>query len=127
MGATRKRSAAITLVLAGSLAGCSEPEAQRDVYTKLEDCTKDWGAPAECAPVQDGRHSPSYFYGPRYYGSSFPSGRLRPSPNAIDAAPAGRGGVTHLAGGGRTSGSSSSSSVSRSGFGSSGHSMSSGG
>ena len=31
----RKRSAAITLVLAGSLGGCSEPVPQRDVYTSL--------------------------------------------------------------------------------------------
>ena len=85
------RSAAITLVLAGSLAGCSDPEAQRDVYTKLDDCTKDWGTPAECSPVNDGRHSSSYFYGPRYFGSSFPSGRPKPSLHALEATPAGRG------------------------------------
>ena len=128
-GEKRKRSAAITLVLAGSLAGCGEPEAQRDVYTKLEDCTKDWGNPAECARVTDGRHSSSYFYGPRYFGPSFTSGRPRPSPNALEATRAGHGGVTHMAGGSRIGSSSSggSSSVSRSGFGSSGHSMSSGG
>lgn len=127
MGRTRKRSAAITLVLAGSLAGCSDPEAQRDVYTKLDDCTKDWGTPAECSPVEDSRHSSSYFYGPRYYGSSFPSGRPKPSPNALEATPAGRGGVTHLAGGAAKGGSSSGGdSVSRGGFGLSGSSMSSG-
>jgi hypothetical protein len=111
----RKRSAAVTLVLAGSLAGCSDPEAQRDVYSKLDDCKQDWGAPAECTPVTDGRHSSSYFYGPRYFGSSFPSGRPKPSANAIDAVHAGRGGVTHMAGG-----------TPRSGFGSSARSMSSG-
>ena len=127
-GEKRKRSAAITLVLAGSLAGCGEPEAQRDVYTKLEDCTKDWGNPAECSKVTDGQHSSSYYYGPRYFGSSFTSGRPRPSPNALEATRAGHGGVTRMAGGSRTgsSPSSSGSSVSRSGFGSSGHSMSSG-
>jgi hypothetical protein len=31
----RKRSAAITLVLAGTLSGCGEPLPQRDVYTSL--------------------------------------------------------------------------------------------
>ena len=134
MEATRKRSAAITLVLAGSaaLSGCGEPNAQRDVYTKLDDCTKDWGNPQQCQSVTDGRHSSSYFYGPSYYGSSFPSGRPRPSPNALEATRV-TGGATQLArsGSGSTwrtsSGSTSSggsSSVSRSGFGSSGHASS---
>jgi hypothetical protein len=127
MGATRKRSAAITLVLAGSLSGCGEPEAQRDVYTNLADCRKDWKNPAECTNVNDGRHSSSYFYGPRYFGSSYPSGRLRASPNALEASPSGRGGVTHMSSGSRSGSSSSGNSVSRSGFGSSAHSMSSGG
>jgi uncharacterized protein YgiB involved in biofilm formation len=159
MRTTRKRSAAITLVLAGSaaLSGCSEPESQRDVYTGLDDCTKDWGNPTQCEPVRDGRHSASYFYGPRYYGTSFPSGRPRPSPNALEASFAGRGGGTQIAGadrsaysgtsyssgssrtsstsyssgGSRSSASSSSSSggstASRGGFGSSAHASSSGG
>lgn len=121
----RKRSAAITLVLAGSLTGCGDPEAQRDVYTNLESCQKDWRDPKDCTGVTDGQRSSSYFYGPRYFGSSYPSGRPRASPNAIDAARAGRGGVTHMASGARAS--SGSSSVSRSGFGSSSHSTSSGG
>lgn len=95
MRTTRKRSAAITLVLAGgaALSGCGEPESQRDVYTKLDDCQRDWGNPVQCEPVRDGRYSSTYFYGPRYYGSSFPSGRPRPSANALEAAFAGRGGV----------------------------------
>lgn len=127
----RKRSAAITLVLAGSLTGCGDPEAQRDVYTSIESCQKDWRDPKDCTRVADGQRSSSYFYGPRYFGSSYPSGRPRSSPNAIDAARAGRGGVTHMASGARSTSSSgsssSSSSVSRSGFGSSSHSTSSGG
>ena len=127
MGATRKRSAAITLVLAGSLSGCSEPEAQRDVYTNVADCRKDWNNPADCTNVNDGRHSSSYFYGPRYFGSSYPSGRPRASANALEATRAGHGGVTHMAGNARSGSSSAGSSVSRSGFGSSAHSMSSGG
>lgn len=130
MGTTRKRSAAITLVLAGSMAGglsgCGDPEAQRDVYANLDDCRKDWNQPADCSRVTDGRHSSSYFYGPRYYGSSFPSGRPRPSANALEASHDGRGGVARMAGSGRSGGTSGSRSVSRSGFGSSGHSMSSG-
>lgn len=127
MGATRKRSAAITLVLAGSLAGCGDPEAQRDVYTNVENCRKDWGDSADCSRVTDGGHSSSYFYGPRYFGSSYPSGRPRPSANALTASYAGRGGVSHMASGARASSSSGGSAVSRSGFGSSAHSMSSGG
>ncbi|MEO8203032.1 MAG: hypothetical protein ABI630_04160 [Betaproteobacteria bacterium] len=132
MGGGRKRSAAVTLVLAGSLSGCGEPQTQHDVYAKLEDCTKDWGNPAECSQVTDGRHSSTYFYGPRYYGSSFPSGRPRPSPNALEATPAGRGGATHMAGSGSRDSLASSrvgtpGSVSRGGFGSSARSMSSGG
>lgn len=126
-GEKRKRSAAITLVLAGSLTGCGDPEAQRDVYTNIESCRKDWGDPKDCTRVNDGQRSSSYFYGPRYFGSSFPSGRPRASPNAIEAAHAGRGGVTHMAGGARAGSSPGSQSVSRSGFGSSSHSMSSGG
>jgi uncharacterized protein YgiB involved in biofilm formation len=133
MRTTRKRSAAITLVLAGSaaLSGCGDPEAQRDVYTKLDDCSKDWGNPAQCEPVRDGRHSSSYYYGPRYYGSSFPSGRPKPSPNALEASYAGRGGATQMARAGSGSGSSyaqnTSTSVSRSGFGSSARAASGGG
>ena len=135
MGISRKRSTAITLVLAGSaaLSGGGEPESQRDVYTKLEDCSKDWGNPTQCEPVRDGKHSGSYFYGPRYYGSSWPSGRPKPSANAIEATRAGPGGATQLARAGSGSGSgstyahTSSSSVSRSGFGSSAHASSGGG
>lgn len=133
MRTTRKRSAAITLVLAGSaaLSGCGDPETQRDVYTRLDDCSKDWGNPTQCEPVRDGRHSSSYYYGPRYYGSSFPSGRPRPSPNALEASYAGRGGATQMARAGSSSGSSyaqnTSTWVSRSGFGSSARASSSGG
>ena len=136
MGATRKRSATITLVLAGStaLSGCFEPEAQRDVYTKLDDCTKDWGKPQQCESVRDGRHSSSYFYGPSYYGSSFPSGKPRPSPNALEATHV-TGGASQIVRSGSTSSLRTSSggtapggsgTVSRSGFGSSGHASSGG-
>ena len=145
---SRKRSAAITLVLAGSaaLAGCGSPVEQRDAYKNLSDCTKDWNNPALCQPVADGKYASSYFYGPPYYGSgttySF-FGRTRypdihPSPNAMAATRMQTGSVasspvSQLAmrtGAGSFRGSSSSissSGTSRGGFGSSGSSSSSSG
>lgn len=135
----RKRSVAITLVLAGStLAGCGGPVEQRDAYASLNDCAKDWKDAAKCQPVRDGRYSSNYFYGPPYFGSSLTDGRPRPSPNAMDAVRlASTGGSSSSStsrssfGSGssssssHTSSSSSSSSSSRGGFGSTGHSFSS--
>ena len=113
MAQRRRRSAAITLVLAGTISGCSEPVPQRDVYQSLADCQRDWGEPPQCEPVRDQRYAPSYYYGPRYYGSSFPDGRPRASRNAMEAVRvAGRVG----------SGPHRGSSISRGGFGSSAHS-----
>ena len=113
----RKRSAAITLVLAGSLGGCSEPVPQRDVYTSLADCQRDWAAQGQqqCEPVRDGRYSNSWYYGPRHYGGTWPSGQPKSSPSAVDAVRS--PGTTHS-----RSFSSSSSRTSRGGFGSSGRS-----
>ena len=141
-GKQRKRSAAITLVLAGStLAGCSGPVEQRDAYSSLNDCAKDWQDPAKCQPVRDGRYSSNYFYGPPYFGSSLTDGRPRPSANAMDAVRLGStsgsssssrswfssGSSSSSSSSSRTSPSSSSSSSSRGGFGSTGHSFSSSG
>ena len=91
----RKRSAAITLVLAGSatLAGCGSPVEQRDAYATQAACVRDWSNTQLCEPVRDGRYAGSYFYGPPYYGSGTTYnlfGRTRnpsisPSPNAMDA------------------------------------------
>lgn len=116
----RKRSAAITLVLAGSLTGCSEPVPQRDVYTSLADCQRDWAPQGQqCEPVRDGRYANSWYYGPRYYGADWPSGKPKASPSAVDAVrTAGRSGTS-------TSSRSffgSRSTTSRGGFGSSGRS-----
>ena len=138
----RKRSAAITLVLAGStLAGCGGPVEQRDAYASLNDCVKDWQGPAQCQPVQDGRYASNYFYGPPYFGASLTDGRPRPSPNAMDAvrlaSTSGSSSSTSRSwfrsgsssssfSSSRTSSSSSSSSSSRGGFGSTGRSFSSG-
>lgn len=115
----RKRSAAITLVLAGTLSGCGEPVPQQDVYASLADCERDWGEPQKCEPVRDGRYAPTYFYGPRHYGPSLRDGRPRPSARAMDAVRA-SGPASRSA-----SSSSSSSSTSRGGFGSSARSSSS--
>ena len=144
----RKRSKAVTLVLAGSatLAGCGAPVEQRDAYASLADCVNDWNNAAQCEPVRDNRFAPNYFYGPRYYGASFPDGRPRPSTHAMDAvlvAPTGSSSSTSRSWFGsrsgawfsssssssRTSSSSShsSGSTSRGGFGSTGRSMSSSG
>ena len=134
---TRKRSAAITLVLAGSagLGGCGSPVEQRDAYASLQSCVKDWGDTSLCEPVKDGRYSSTYMYGPPYYGSGgwslFGRNRTIPSPNAMDAARLQPGSVAAsplaarasrmgISGGG-------SSGISRGGFGSSGHSSSASG
>ena len=136
----RKRSAAITLVLAGStLGGCGGPVEQRDAYASLNDCVKDWQSPTQCQPVQDGRYASNYFYGPPYFGSSLTDGRPRPSANAMDAVRLAStsgsssssrswfssGSSSSSASSSRTSSSSSSSSSSRGGFGSTGSSFSS--
>lgn len=133
----RKRSAAITLVLAGSasLGGCGSPVEQRDAYASRQDCLKDWSDASLCEPVKDGRYASSYHYGPPYYGSSgwsfFGRDRISPSPNAMEATQLKKGSVASspvsaratrlgFSGGG-------SSGISRGGFGSSGHSSSSSG
>lgn len=129
---SRKRSAAITLVLAGSLSGCSQPVSQRDVYSTLADCQRDWSQPQACEPVRDRRFSNSWYYGPSYFGESWPNGRPRANPSAVDAIQTGqrsaaasapssywRASPSSSSAGFRSTGSSSSSSISRGGFGSS--------
>lgn len=82
---TRKRSAAVTLVLAGGLAGCGgEPVPQQDAYRSLDDCVRDWNNAAQCQPVRDNRYASSYYYGPTYFGNRYGDGRPKPSPNAMD-------------------------------------------
>lgn len=130
----RKRSAAISLVLAGSavLGGCGSPIEQRDAYASRQDCLKDWGDPSLCEPVRDGRYASSYHYGPPYYASSgwglFGRNRISPSPNAMAATQLPKGSVATspsalraktlgVSGGG-------SAGISRGGFGSTGRSAS---
>lgn len=132
---SRKRSAAITLVLAGGLSGCgSEPIPQQDAYRNLNDCVRDWGNAAQCQPVRDGRYASSYYYGPTHYGSRYGSGLPKPSPNAMDTVDRPKGtpvsSLTSRSSSSssslHSSSSSSSSSTSRSGFGSTASSHSSG-
>ena len=127
----RKRSSAITLVLAGSatLGGCGSPIEQRDAYSSVQACVKDWTDAALCEPVKDGRYASSYRYGPPYFASSgwslFGRDRITPSPNAMDATRLQSGSVARsplaahasrlgVSGGG-------SAGVARGGFGSSAH------
>ena len=134
----RKRSAAITLVLAGSatLGGCGSPVEQRDAYASMQSCVKDWGDTSLCEPVRDGRYASSYQYGPPYYASSgwnlFGRDRIVSSPNAMEATrlPAGSVATSSLSARATRMGVSGggSSSISRGGFGSSSsHASSSGG
>ena len=89
-----------------SLTGCAKDEMRRDVYANKEDCLADWGnSPQDCEPAYDHPHSRGA--NTAYYGRSYPyyGGSASPSRS------------------GKTIGSKSSS-VSRGGFGSSGHSAS---
>ena len=134
----RKRSAAITLVLAGSatLSGCGSPVEQRDAYANQAACVRDWGNASLCEPVRDGRYSTTYFYGPPYYGNGTTyslfgrtrSPTLQGSPNAMDVqrlstGTVARSSTAQLAM--RSGAGSSSGNVSRSGFGSTASSRSS--
>ena len=114
----RMRSLNLTLVLMGTaalggLTGCGNLESNkstsRDVYANLEACKADWGNPGDCEEVasstsghSSGVGSSRSFYGPRYSSRSGSSGF------SSDARP-----------GSRSSGTISSSSVSRGGFGAS--------
>jgi len=106
----RKSSGHVSLVLIGAaaltagLAGCSQEEVRRDVYASKADCLADWGnTPKDCEPAYDrptGNGATTHYYGRPYSYS---------------------GGSTSRSHSGRTIGSST---VSRGGFGSSGHSAS---
>ena len=111
----RMRSLNLTLVLMGTaalggLTGCGNLESakstSRDVYANLEACKADWGNPGDCEEVASStsghRSGVGGFYGPRYSSRSGSTGF------SSDARP-----------GSRSSGTISSSSVSRSGFGAS--------
>lgn len=114
----RMRSLNLTLVLMGTaalggLTGCGNLESNkgtsRDVYANLEACKADWGTPGDCEEVtsstaghSSGVGTSRSFYGPRYSSRSGSTGY------SSDARP-----------GSRASGTISSSSVARGGFGAS--------
>ena len=109
----RMRSLNLTLVLMGTaalggLTGCGNLESggstSRDVYANKDACKADWGNPGDCEEIQPGRSATgtSGFYGPRYSSRSGSSGYSTTSRP-----------------GSRSTGTLSSSSVSRSGFGAS--------
>jgi uncharacterized protein YgiB involved in biofilm formation len=110
----RRSSAHVKLVLIGvasaatavTISGCSRQEVRRDVYASKEDCLADWGhTPQDCEPAYDrrtGSATTTHYYGRPY---SYSGGNYGGSPSRS----------------GKTIGSSS---VSRGGFGSSGHSAS---
>ncbi|MBL8511595.1 MAG: hypothetical protein JNM52_08105 [Betaproteobacteria bacterium] len=107
----RKSSQHITLVLigvaaAGLLNGCTRDEVRRDIYASKQDCLADWGNdPKDCEPAYDrptGNATTTHYYGRPYsYHPDYPTS----SPSRT----------------GKTIGSTT---VSRGGFGSSGHSSS---
>jgi uncharacterized protein YgiB involved in biofilm formation len=107
-----RKSGHITLVLIGAaaLTACGGDDTRRDVYKSREDCLADWGnKPEDCKPATESRHRGlGYFYGPAYIYHSGGSGsawtRGSRASHAI--------------------GSTSPGSVSRGGFGSTGHSAS---
>ena len=108
----RKSSSNITLVLIGAatvtatLTGCGYEETRRDIYSNKQDCLADGGNdPKDCEPAYDrrtGNPAITQYYG-RPYGWSGDSTSLSPSRS------------------GKTIGSTT---VSRGGFGASGHSAS---
>lgn len=115
---SRKSSARVSLVLIGAaaltagLTGCSKEEVRRDVYASKEDCLADWGnTPEDCQPAYDrptGSATRTHYYGRPYTHSSSSSSRSSSSSSSS-----------------RSSRAIGSSTTSRGGFGSSGHSASS--
>ena len=108
-----RKSGRVTLVLMGvaALSGCGGgDDTRRDVYKSREDCLADWGnKPEDCTPATSDRHrGMGYFYGPSYLYHSGGSGSSWTSGSRS----------------GRAIGSTSSGSVSRGGFGATGHSSS---
>ncbi len=119
--AKKRASAHLTLVLIGSvtLAGCSDPTDQRDLYANRADCVRDWGDDdKKCEPAPShasGGHT-GYYYGPRRHPPRGPPVSDGPRRGARGGAhfPGAPGG-----GGGAASHAIGTAHVSRGGFGSS--------
>lgn len=122
-----RKSTAVPLVLAAStvLSSCSKSYHQ-DEYASFNDCTKDWERPELCQARQTGSSSTSTSGGSgsssgwRYYGPSYEEGQR----DALQRNVRGQSGFNSAK---PTSNHSIGRSVSRGGFGGSGHSGSSGG
>jgi uncharacterized protein YgiB involved in biofilm formation len=106
----RRSSGHVTLVLIGAatvaatLSGCQKEDIRRDVYASKADCLADWGnKPTDCEPAYDrptGNGATTHYYGRPY------------TYNGANSSPS------------RTGKTIGSSTTSRGGFGSSGHSSS---
>ncbi len=81
----RRSSGCVTLVLIGAatvaatLSGCSKEQVRRDVYASKQDCLADWGnKPTDCEPAYDrptGNGANTHYYGRPYsYNGVSPSG-----------------------------------------------------
>ena len=111
----RKSSTRVTLVLIGAaaaLSGCgsatdSDAVLRRNLYASKEDCVADWGDPKDCeqnTASPNGSRAGRVWFGPSYsYGSGHAGGIAPHSAHSIG-----------------------STSISRGGFGASGHAHSSG-
>jgi uncharacterized protein YgiB involved in biofilm formation len=126
----RRSSGRMTLVLVGLsvLAACGKnEEMRRDVYASREDCLADWGnKPEDCTPSTEKRHQGGgFFLGPLYAMTAMNAmrGGSGSAWTANNAARPGSRAVGSASAPARSSGSSGS--ISRGGFGSSGHSSAS--
>jgi hypothetical protein len=69
----RRSSSRITLVLIGaaSISGCGDPApavVQRDLYEHRSKCVQDWGDERKCELITEGQYR-GFWYGPGYGGS----------------------------------------------------------
>ncbi len=124
-----KRSTTVPLLVIGTLvlaAGCSRDtqEVKQNSYANRADCEKDWGNDPRNCSQGTGSHSGGAYFGPRYYWD-----RSIGHPVAVEPS-----GETRVLSGSylnrgvpSTAKSSTTSSVSRGGFGSTSHGFSSGG
>lgn len=115
-----KKSAQISLVVLASitLTACSDDDESRMQYNNLADCVEEWGDSTLCEPVNNGGLSAAYFLGPyfmykagKYYYKRSSQKNYSPAPSFGSLSKPGS--------------SSRSTTVIRSGFGSSGSKSSS--
>jgi hypothetical protein len=119
-----KQSTSVGLILLGSAVGLyysggGAQKLQQQRYTSLEQCTHDWGDPAECTHPSGAVAQSGYYYGPRYY---WDSGSGRPIAVAADGSTRSIGNARVTSAGSVSGGMTShAGSIGRGGFGSSAH------